>query len=437
MSTTPTPTPTPAADGPTPSAGAGWGSTPTDRPADRLGSAEAAMLDGLFDLAGRARSLSAAHPVGVDLLVGVSLLAASFIGLATQQRLTLTAVIAGFALCLPLALHRRRPELACGLVLFVGFLQWLISVPQLADGALLIGLYTVAARSRPVVVAAALASLEAGAIAATLRWVVVDPLKVWVGLSALALAAAGAGIVIRQRRELLESLRERAARLEFERDQQGRLAAAAERARIAREMHDIVSHNLTVMIALADGARFTLDASPQAARPAIERISATGRQALLEMRRLLGVLRDEPQAGSLEPQPSLARLDELISRVEAAGIPVSLTLSGDPGSLSQGLSLTVFRVAQEALTNVLKHAVEPTRATLTLTAGPGGGVELVVADDGRTLAGVAAGSGPPAPQRASGRGLAGMRERAAAYGGQLSAGPGPDGGWRVHLLIGT
>ncbi|WP_249010727.1 sensor histidine kinase [Conexibacter sp. DBS9H8] len=433
MPTHPTHTPTPTATGPAPSAGAGWASKPTDGPSDRLGVAEAAMLDWLFDQAGRARRLSAAHPVSVDLLVGVALLAASFIGLATQERLTVTAIVAGVALCLPLALHRRRPEVAFGLVLLVGFLQWLISVPQLADAALLIGLYTVAARSRPVIVVAALSSLEAGAIGATLRWVVVDPLKVWVGLSALAVAAAGAGIVIRQRRELLESLRERADRLEFERDQQGRLAAAAERARIAREMHDIVSHNLTVMIALADGARFTLDSSPEAARPAVERISATGRQALVEMRRLLGVLRDDPQASSLEPQPSLARLDELISRVEAAGIPVSFTLTGDPGSLSQGLSLTVFRVAQEALTNVLKHAVAPTRASLTLTAGPGGRVELTVADDGRVLAGVAAGS--PAPERPTGRGLAGMRERAAAYGGELIAGPAADGGWRVHLLI--
>ena len=154
-------------------------------------------------------------------------------------------------------------------------------------------------------------------------------------------------------------------------------------------------------------------------------MSATGRQALVEMRRLLGVLREESAVGPLEPQPSLGRLDELLARVNAAGIPVTMELDGDPHELADGVQLTVFRVAQEALTNTLKHAARPTRAHLALSCRPGA-VELEVTDTGNERA-VAAASG--------GRGLLGMRERVATYGGKLEAGPRAHGGWRVHLRL--
>jgi signal transduction histidine kinase len=190
-------------------------------------------------------------------------------------------------------------------------------------------------------------------------------------------------------------------------------------------MHDIVAHNLSVMIALAEGATYAMDTSPERAAEAIQRVSATGREALVEMRRLLGVLRDESSAHPLEPQPSLGRLDELLARVHAAGIPVTMDLDGDPHELADGVQLTVFRVAQEALTNTLKHADRPTRAHLALSCRPGA-VELEVTDTGNGQA-VAASS--------QGRGLHGMRERAATYGGKLEAGPRPHGGWRVHLRL--
>ena len=169
-------------------------------------------------------------------------------------------------------------------------------------------------------------------------------------------------------------------------------------------MHDIVSHNLTVMIGLADGATYALRSSPEAAGSAMQRVSATGRQALGEMRRLLGVLRDDPAAEPFEPQPGLDRLDDLLARVEAAGVPVSIEIDGDPHELSGGVQLAVFRVAQEALTNTLKHAGRPATARLALRIA-GGRVDLAVtntgvADDGRTAAPVAAGcegcvSAPP------------------------------------------
>ncbi len=264
-----------------------------------------------------------------------------------------------------------------------------------------------------------------------LRWESQE-FKYWFAVSGLTVAAAALGLMIRQRRELLISLQEKAARLERERDQQAALGAAAERARIAREMHDIVSHNLTVMIALADGARYALDASPDRASGAIERVSATGRQALMEMRRLLGVLRDEPARDPLEPQPTLERLDDLIARVDAAGIPVTIDLEGDPQRLPPGVQLAVFRVAQEALTNTLKHAARPATACVQLRC-VGGQVELDVTNSGGPPS--AGGAPNVAPSASEGRGLLGMRERANVYDGELDVGPTEDGGWRVHLRL--
>ncbi|MGH2865543.1 MAG: sensor histidine kinase, partial [Solirubrobacteraceae bacterium] len=173
--------------------------------------------------------------------------------------------------------------------------------------------------------------------------------------------------------------------------------------------------------------------SPERAIQATQRVSATGRQALLEMRRLLGVLREESSAYPLAPQPSLGRLDELLAQVDAAGIPVSMELHGDPHELPDGVQLTVFRVAQEALTNTLKHAARPTRAHLALSCRPGA-VELEVTDTGeqRAANGRAANGGAAV---SGGRGLHGMRERAATYGGKLESGPSPEGGWRVHLSL--
>ena len=300
--------------------------------------------------------------------------------------------------------------------------QWLTSGPQLADAALLVAFYWVALERSLAELGVAAATLELGSAMAALRWSE-QPLKIWIGLSGLAAASGGLGVAIRQRRALLLSLRERAARLEFERDQEGRLGAAAERARIAREMHDIVAHNLSVMIALAEGASYTMETSPGRAAQAVRRISMTGREALLEMRRLLGVLRDDTASQPLEPQPGLGQLDDLLGRMHAAGVAVTLELSGSPEELAEGVQLALYRVAQEALTNTLKHAERPTSAHLALSCEPGL-VELEVTNTGRRL--------PADPPRldngaGGGRGLRGMRERAAAYGGQLEVGPAPGG----------
>jgi signal transduction histidine kinase len=385
-------------------------------------------------LTGRAERLSrlsARHPFASDLAISLATATLSIGSLITRHHLPPFAVIFSVALCMSLLLRRLSPALCFGVIALVALAQWLLSGPLLADASVLIALYWVALEGRPAEVALAAATVELGAIMAAVRWSTVQPLKAWVGLSGLAVAAGVLGVTIRQRRALLLSLHEKAARLEVERDQEGRLGAAAERARIAREMHDIVAHNLSVMIALADGATYTMSAEPERAAQATARVSATGREALVEMRRLLGVLREDSSEQPLAPQPSLDRLDELLARVNAAGIPVSMELDGDPRELADGVQLTVFRVAQEALTNTLKHADRPTRAHLALSCRPGE-VELDVTDTGNRRANRAVAR---LPATDGGRGLHGMRERASAYGGKLEAGPTPDGGWRVHLRL--
>jgi signal transduction histidine kinase len=373
----------------------------------------------------RAAEFAAAHETMVDVAVAVLIAATSFVGLAIQDRLHHPGTIVFcILLCAPLTVRGRSRSLCFALVASVALAQWLTSTPQIADAAVLVALYWLALDGPLISIIAAAVVTEAAAVMAAAKWSPTDVIKYWIGLTALGVASAVLGVSIRQRRALLASLEERAARLEFERDQEGRLGAAAERARIAREMHDIVSHNLTVMIGLADGATYALQSAPEAAGSAMQRVSATGRQALAEMRRLLGVLRDDPAAEPFEPQPGLDRLDELLARVEAAGIPVSIAIEGDPHELSGGVQLAVFRVAQEALTNALKHASRPATARLALRIA-GGRVELTVTNTGLEAAAPGAG----------GRGLRGMRERAAAYGGTLEAGPLPDGGWRVHLSV--
>ncbi len=375
--------------------------------------------------------VSARHRLIADVAIAVGIAALSLGGLATQHRLGPLSAVFCAALCLPLLLRRSSPFACFATIALVALLQWLLAPPQLADASVLFSLYWVALDQEVAKVVLAAGVVESGAVIAALRWSPSDPVKIWVGLTGLTVASGVLGITVRQRRALLLSLRQEAARLEVERDQEGRLGAAAERARIAREMHDIVSHNLTVMIALADGATYALASSPERARPAIERVSTTGRQALVEMRRLLGVLHEEPSGHPLEPQPSLDRLDDLLTRVQAAGIPVTVEIDGDPHALSDGVQLTVFRVAQEALTNTLKHAAGATRAHLHLRCRAGH-VELEVTDSGSTNGSRTNGH----PVHASpGRGLMGMRERAAAYGGKLEAGPLPHGGWRVHLRL--
>ena len=242
-------------------------------------------------------------------------------------------------------------------------------------------------------------------------------------LSALIVAALARGFYFGARQDYLEQLRERAVHLERERDQQGALSAAAERARIAREMHDIVAHHLTVMVALSDGAAATAADAPVRAAEAMRTVSSTGRQALEETRRLLGVLREGPEGDGNQPRPGLDQIDDLVARVRDAGLPTTLTITGAQPALSESLQVTVYRIAQEALTNVLKHGGPDVTASVRLECSPAQ-VRLDVRNDGRSLGAVPAAHTP-------GRGLLGMTERVHAFGGRIQTGPVQSGGWFV------
>jgi signal transduction histidine kinase len=224
------------------------------------------------------------------------------------------------------------------------------------------------------------------------------------------------GVGVRARRQAT-SLAARNAALERQAEQ----AAAAERARIARELHDIVAHHLSVMVLQAAGAR----ASGKDAGPALEKIEHSGRQALAETRRLLGVLRDSPEDDVLAPQPGISDLAALADSVRAAGVPVSLAVHGDDGDLPAAVGVSAYRIVQEALTNVLKHA-GPARADVTVDCADGA-VLIEVSDNG---AGNPAGGPQP-----GGQGLVGMHERVAVFGGELQVGPRPGGGFAVRARL--
>ncbi len=203
-----------------------------------------------------------------------------------------------------------------------------------------------------------------------------------------------------------------------------------ERARVAREMHDIIGHNLSVIVTLADGGAYAAQAAPERGREALLLIGETSRQALGELRRMLGVLRDEGGEGAeFTPQPGLADLDGLCARIRAAGPQVVYTASGDLDRLDRGVQLMAYRIVQESLTNTLKHAGPDTRARVTLAAGPDR-LRVRVQDSGPPV-----NARPPAHPAGDGHGLVGIRERAALFGGTVTAGPGPGAGWTVEAVL--
>jgi signal transduction histidine kinase len=351
-------------------------------------------------------------------------------------------------LTLPLILRRRAPLAVFMVVAAVALVQWLTAIPLLADSALLAALFTVTTESDWIAAVVSGLILEIGVIMATERWTPVgNYFKSLVFLTGMASAALLAGIVVRTLRHQMGWLVERAHRLEFERDQQSFLAAAAERARIAREMHDVVSHNIQVMVTLADAAAVAQRTDPRRATEAITDVSGTGRQALRDMRRLLGLLRDGAEANdiaggrtegadpyALAPQPGLTELDALAERVRSTGLAVNLESAGEPFALSGAAELTVYRIVQEALTNALKHAESARSVRISLTFDdPDVTVDIV--DDGQPSSATVIRGGQITATNQSGagtgHGVLGMTERAAAFEGTLSADPAASGGWQV------
>jgi signal transduction histidine kinase len=250
-----------------------------------------------------------------------------------------------------------------------------------------------------------------------------------------------AALTVSQWRRRAAESSARLLRLQAEHEAATEAAVKQERARIATELHDVVTHNVSVMIVQAGAARQVLGQSPDQARAALLAVESSGRAAMAELRHLLGLLSPPDQAGEsaadphgadpgLRPQPGLARLVALVDRVRAAGLPVELDVSGLPPDLPPGLEVAAYRIVQEALTNVIKHAGKP--RTSVRVGCQAGHLVIEVADAGRTMAVV----GPVgASLPGSGRGLVGMRERAALYGGDLQAGSRPGGGWLVTARI--
>ncbi|MEU3340279.1 histidine kinase [Streptomyces sp. NPDC006668] len=336
-------------------------------------------------------------------------------------------------LVLPLLWRRRRPAMTFTVIAAVFLLVCALGVWLRAGMAVLIALYHLALRGRPrhLPLACAALALGLGLIALRLRGEVsmVDGMFF---LSTTVVAAVALGLAVRVRRAQLAALHDRAARLEIERDQRIQLAAATERTRVAREMHDIVGHNLSVIITLADGGARAADITPERGKQALLMISDTGRQALGELRRTLGVLRDQRAASDtaqLSPQPRIVDIDALCTRIRAAGPQVVYRTSGELDNLDRGVQLTAYRIVQEALTNALKHAGRDTRIDLTLTAGDMD-LRIDVHDTGP-----GAQAAHPEPPHDQGQGLTGMRERAALYNGTVSAAPAPSGGWAVRTVL--
>ncbi|HEX6444858.1 MAG TPA: histidine kinase [Streptosporangiales bacterium] len=343
------------------------------------------------------------------------------------QLVTLLLVI---ALCAPLIWRRRWPFGTFAVMAVVAFVQWALNITvQLSDAALLVAVYTIAAQSRRRYTWVAFGVMLVGNGLAAYRWA--GPpgdsrLPTFIVLSGCVVIAMLLGDSMRSRRAYYAELEARADRLEREREQDAQLAVAAERARIAREMHDVVAHNVSVMVVQAEGAAYLLDTDRDRSLAALRTVATTGRQALAEMRRLLGVLRSDEADGGRAPQPGLADLPDLVARVRSAGLPVALTVPDRLPDVSAGRGLAAYRVVQEALTNVLKHAGPAASAEVVVHCGPEA-LRLCVTDDGR---GAAADHADGA-----GHGLRGMYERLGVYGGTLQAGPRVGGGFTVTADI--
>ncbi|TCR26537.1 signal transduction histidine kinase [Streptomyces sp. BK205] len=335
-------------------------------------------------------------------------------------------------LVLPLLWRRRRPMVAFGVIAAVFALQWSLGVALRADVALFVALYSMALHGRLRQLPWAGAVMAGAVLLVALR--VSSAVSVWDALfflSSTATAALTLGLMIRIRRAQLAGLRERAARLEIERDQRSRLATATERTRVAREMHDIVGHNLAVIITLADAGAYATDIAPERGKEALRLIGDTGRQALGELRRVLGVLRETGDRAAdgpeLSPQPGIADIGALCATVRAAGLEVVYRTSGDVETLDDGVQLTVYRIVQEALTNTMKHAADDARVHLAVVL-TGTRLSIRVKDTGPAVT-------PSGAPNEEGHGLVGMRERAALYGGTVTAGPTAGGGWRVEAVL--
>jgi signal transduction histidine kinase len=335
----------------------------------------------------------------------------------------------------PLVVRRVLPELSFGTVAVLCLFQMrVISSPIWGDIALLVALSSVARYGATWARWGGLVVGLVGAVIGPLQWVHgIDNIRQRSDLYPMLTAVLAVvvcwilGDLRRTRADYVAELEARNRRLAAERDQQAVIAAAAERQRIAREMHDVVAHSLSVIVVQADGGRYAADQDPAAAKRTLETIAASSRNALGEMRRLLGLLREDDDVEAMAPQPGLSDIDALVDNVTASGLPVSLEVVGQPRLVDGGTGLTVYRVVQEGLTNTMKHGGPQASARVRLEYGVHD-LTVYVADDGRGP------SGWPG-RDAAGQGLRGMRERVELHGGNVRVSARPGGGFELKATV--
>jgi signal transduction histidine kinase len=359
----------------------------------------------------------------LDGLLAVGLSVAAAVQLLAQEPGNFARLLPVTGTCLPLVLRRRYPIIAHVLQIFSAILTGREPV-TVSLVAMFIGIYSVAVYSRwraPYVIwifvgAAWLGIAFPGSSPSIPNWALL--LVAGIGLWC-------AGSAVRDRQLRADILEERALRLERERELSTRVALADERQRIARELHDVVAHSVSVMVVQAGAARTLLIRQPKQSEQALLAVESSGREALSELRRLLGLLTEADAEPALAPQPGLDQLDRLVERVGQAGLPVDVQIDGTPRPLPPGLDLTAYRIVQEALTNTLKYA-RGARAHVTITFDDGE-LRVQVVDTGGATTGT--------HTTGAGRGLLGMKERVAVYGGDLEACHKPEGGFAVTARL--
>jgi signal transduction histidine kinase len=401
-------------------------------------------------LAGRIQALVRRFPFAADAALAVALAIAALVSLAVtygelppgdttfSQGFTLAVVASMLGITLPLAWRRRYP-LSVGVVVVVAFLlaRIVVNVPesQVSLLAAWLMIYSVPAYGRRPLRTPVLALCFAAIVAELVRELffagppTVSPLArcfvLFYNVVVLALPWL-LGSAIRSLRDRQRELAEQTVELQVEREENARQAVFAERVRIARELHDVVAHHVSVIGVQAAGARRVMDRQPALAAEALSSIEASSRQAVIELHRLLGFLRRSDDIDVLSPQPGLGQLADLIAEAGHAELKVDLTIEGQPTLLSPTLEVSAYRVIQEALTNIRKHSAAKT-ARVRIEYGTTD-LEVEVLDDGP-------GRETDPPGTRAGHGLIGMRERAALHGGHLSCGPRPDRGFAVHATF--
>jgi signal transduction histidine kinase len=320
------------------------------------------------------------YPVGVLVAAGLAIVVASFVDGALVKH-PFISFLFGLAICFRFGMRPSRLQSVAGLAFTVG-IAGLVEINGPKGSA---------------------ASFGWDAVTFTVAWVI--------------------GLGVGEKYREVDEAKERAEAAELEREERARSAVADERARIARELHDVVGHSVSVMTVQASAVRRRLDDDQGQVREALEVVERTGREALAEMRRMVGVLRHPEEAPALAPQPSLEQLERLVEHTREAGLPVDLRIEGDPVLLPAGIDLAAYRLVQEGLTNAIKHSRAKRAEVLVRYAD--GHVEVSVSDDGE---GGGGGEG-------DGHGLVGMRERISVYGGDLEAGPRPGGGFRLRATL--